>query len=331
MQHYAGAVTYSVDGFTESNKDTLFKDLLALMKDTSKCVFLTSLQNETLRPTLSKPSPFLKALFPEEVDWDDRKRPTTAGFKIRNQCQELVTTLMRCVPSYVRCIKPNDTKRAGDFDASRVEHQVRYLNLKGTELCFFACAESNNAPSENVRVRRAGFCYRGAFDKFFRRYGIVDEALFRKPPRNFKDAVPKIMTAVNMASGEWQLGKSKVFIRSPESLFQLEEIRERKYDLYARKIQRAFRGYLARRMYLQMKKKTVDVLGGRKQRRKHTLNRTYIGDYIGYRDDPVLRMVVGACLNHSRPPSNSPKNPTFYRQERGVLLCRQRHEIRPRV
>lgn len=116
VQHYAGSVVYDVDGFTEANKDQLFKDLVVCMQNSQNA--------------------FIKALFPEEVDWDDRKRPTTAGFKIRNQCQELVATLMKCVPSYVRCIKPNESKRPGDFDSARVEHQVRYLNLK-----------------ENIRVR----------------------------------------------------------------------------------------------------------------------------------------------------------------------------------
>ena len=46
-------------------------------------------------------------------------------------------------PSYVRCIKPNDFKRDGIFDENIISHQVKYLGLM-----------------ENLRVRRAGFCYR---------------------------------------------------------------------------------------------------------------------------------------------------------------------------
>ena len=66
-------------------------------------------------------SPFILALFPEEIDETDKKRPTTVSFKIKNQSQELVDTLMRCVPSYVRCIKPNETKRNKDWDAKRYQ------------------------------------------------------------------------------------------------------------------------------------------------------------------------------------------------------------------
>jgi myosin-1 len=36
IQHYAGGVTYDCQGFTEANKDTLFKDLIQLMQLTTK-------------------------------------------------------------------------------------------------------------------------------------------------------------------------------------------------------------------------------------------------------------------------------------------------------
>lgn len=116
IHHYAGTVTYEGTGFTESNKDTLFKDLIQLMQ--------------------SSKNKFILNLFPDNTEDGDKKRPTTVSFKIKNQSNDLVQTLMKCKPSYVRCIKPNETKRPKDWDAKRVEHQVSYLNLK-----------------ENIRVR----------------------------------------------------------------------------------------------------------------------------------------------------------------------------------
>ena len=59
---------------------------------------------------------------------------------------------MSCTPHYVRTIKPNETKRAGDWADSQVKHQVEYLGLK-----------------ENIRIRRAGFAYRRSFEKFLQR------------------------------------------------------------------------------------------------------------------------------------------------------------------
>ena len=36
-------------------------------------------------------------------------------------------TLLSSHPHYIRCIKPNDSKKQGFFDEQRVRHQVRYL------------------------------------------------------------------------------------------------------------------------------------------------------------------------------------------------------------
>ena len=44
------------------------------------------------------------------------------------------------------------------FDDTRVEHQVRYLGLL-----------------ENVRVRRAGFVHRQAYEKFLLRYKMLSQ------------------------------------------------------------------------------------------------------------------------------------------------------------
>lgn len=256
IKHYAGSVSYDADGFCDANKDTLFRDLILLAQSTS--------------------IPFIKALFPEDVAADDKKRPTTSGFKIRNQCNDLVGTLMKCTPSYIRCIKPNEKKRPKEWEAARVEHQVRYLNLR-----------------ENINVRRAGFCYRNTFDKFIRRFGVLTPQTFPAWHGSPSDGVSHLMNAANMDPNQWQLGRSKVFIKAPESLFMLEEMRERIYHDYAKKIQRAWRRYRARKYYLECKKQSMSVFVGRKERRRFTLNRDYLGDYISYLDNPLLRSLVG--------------------------------------
>lgn len=109
----------------------------------------------------------------------------------------------------------------------RVLHQIKYLGLR-----------------ENIRVKRAGFAYRRAFEKFVRRYGIILQA--RPLPKNemsYKKACFSICQSVQLAPSEFQLGRTKIFIKSPESLIALEEARERKYDIYARILQKAFRQF----------------------------------------------------------------------------------------
>lgn len=73
----------------------------------------------------------------------------------------------------------------------------------------------------------------------------------------------------------------------------LEEQRERKYNYYARIIQKAFKKYFARRQYEKHKLEASDVVYGKKQRRHNSLNRNFVGDYIGLDCRPSLQTLVG--------------------------------------
>ncbi|KAK3748939.1 hypothetical protein QZH41_001565, partial [Actinostola sp. cb2023] len=168
-------------------------------------------------------------------------QPCSGGFIIhhyagKSQSNTLVERLMKCTPHYIRCIKPNETKRANDWEGDRCKHQVEYLGLK-----------------ENIRVRRAGFAYRRPFNKFLQRYAILTTETWPKWQGEVRQGITHLMNAVNMERDQWQLGKTKVFIKAPESLFLLEELRERKFDGYARHIQKAYRMYKHRQYFAELK------------------------------------------------------------------------------
>lgn len=38
---------------------------------------------------------------------------------LQKQANDLVGTLMKCTPHYIRCIKPNETKKSRDWEESR--------------------------------------------------------------------------------------------------------------------------------------------------------------------------------------------------------------------
>ncbi|GAA6081988.1 unconventional myosin-If, partial [Tachysurus ichikawai] len=159
------------------------------------------------------------------------------------QANELVDTLMKCTPHYIRCIKPNETKRSKDWEESRVKHQVEYLGLR-----------------ENIRVRRAGFAYRRVFQKFLQRYAILTLETFPHWRGGEQQGVLHLLRSVNMDNDQYQMGRTKVFVKNPESLFLLEEMRERKFDTFARTIQKAWRKYIARRKYEQMREEGMLAL-----------------------------------------------------------------------
>lgn len=121
---------------------------------------------------------------------------------------------------------------------------------------------------ENIRVRRAGFAFRREFDKFLRRYAILTPETFPEWRGDTKQGIMHLLNSVQMDPKEYQLGRAKVFIKNPESLFLLEEVRERRFDTYARKIQTTYRRWKAQQYYEELKVKASDILLNRKERRK---------------------------------------------------------------
>uniref|UniRef100_A0A4W6E8P1 Osteoclast-stimulating factor 1 n=1 Tax=Lates calcarifer TaxID=8187 RepID=A0A4W6E8P1_LATCA len=255
IHHYAGKVSYDAEGFCERNRDVLFTDLIELMQSSQMCVFILYLEPEQGQCVCYSPD--------------------MCSHTLQRQANDLVSTLMKCTPHYIRCIKPNETKKPRDWEESRVKHQVEYLGLK-----------------ENIRVRRAGYAYRRIFRKFLNRYAILTKESWPTWRGDEKQGVLHLLRSVNMDQDQFQLGRTKIFIKAPESLFLLEETRERKFDGYARTIQKAWRKYVARKKYVQMREEASDLLLNRKERRRHSLNRNFVGDYLGMDDRPELRQFL---------------------------------------
>lgn len=267
IKHYAGDVTYDITGMTDKNKDQLQKDLAELIQTTT--------------------NPFLMNIFPDAVDKSSKKRPPTAGTKIIKSANELVDTLSKAQPSYIRTIKPNQTKSPRDYDDQQVLHQVKYLGLQ-----------------ENVRIRRAGFAYRQTFEKFVERFYLLSPQCSYAGDYTWQGdtlgAVKQILKDASIPTTEYQLGVTKVFIKTPETLFALEHMRDKYWYNMAARIQRAWRRFIQRRIdsaikiqraikenkggnqYEQLRDYGNRLLGNRKERRAMSLlgYRAFMGDYL---------------------------------------------------
>jgi len=73
----------------------------------------------------------------------------------------------------------------------------------------------------------------------------------------------------------------------------LEEARDRKYNIYARVIQKAFKKYFARKRQAQQKQEAADLLFSHKERRRASINRNFVGDYIGLEGKPQMMNLIG--------------------------------------
>ncbi|KAL9967896.1 hypothetical protein ACROYT_G026203 [Oculina patagonica] len=221
--HYAGSVTYCVNGFVDKNNDLLYRDL-------SQCLYACG-------------HPLAKTLFPEGCPTKaSKKRPPTTGTQFKVSVSELMKNLKSKNPNYIRCIKPNDKKVAGLFDDKLVRHQVRYLGLM-----------------ENVRVRRAGFAFRQEYDVALQRYKMLCSKTWPNWVGMPKEGLKELLKSLNIKPTAYAYGRTKIFIRNPRTLFDLEERRKQGMHRLAIIIQKIFRGWRQRTQYRKMRESEIII------------------------------------------------------------------------
>lgn len=205
----------------EKNNDLLFRDLKDVMSKSSNSI--------------------LKFVFPSK-EHENKKRPETAITQFKTSLNNLMDILIDKEPSYIRCIKPNDKKQPAFLDTQLVTYQVKYLGLM-----------------ENLRVRRAGFAYRRSYELFLKRYKCLCKETWPNYYGNAKDGVQVLVCALGYEGEEYRMGKTKIFIRFPKTLFQTEDAFQLKKNDIATIIQAAWRGYYQRKQYLKTKASVITI------------------------------------------------------------------------
>uniref|UniRef100_A0A8C5BE30 Myosin IHb n=1 Tax=Gadus morhua TaxID=8049 RepID=A0A8C5BE30_GADMO len=179
----------------------------------------------------------IKHCFPY-TEPDSKKRPETVVTQFKGSLAGLTDVLMSKEPWYVRCIKPND----GRFDDVLVRHQVKYLGLM-----------------EHLRVRRAGFAYRRKYDIFLARYKPLCPSTWPKWKGSASEGVLCLVKHLGYKPNEYKMGRTKIFIRHPKTLFATEDAFELcKHDL-ATRIQAKYKGYRAKGDYLKQREAATKI------------------------------------------------------------------------
>ncbi|XP_064834174.1 unconventional myosin-Ic-like isoform X2 [Oncorhynchus masou masou] len=250
--HYAGEVNYSVNGFLDKNKDLLYRNLKEVICQSNSQVLSQCFHREEVT---------------------DQKRPETAATQFKNSLAKLIEILMSKEPSYVRCIKPNDAKQSGRFDEALVRHQVKYLGLM-----------------ENLRVRRAGFAYRRHYETFLQRYKSLCPGTWPNWQGRLADGVATLVQHLGYKPEEYKLGKTKIFIRFPKTLFSTEDSLEARRPALVLTLQTSWRGYRERAKYLRIRRAVIVIQSAwrgmisrqKARRRRHAVDiiRKFIKGFI---------------------------------------------------
>uniref|UniRef100_W5L1D5 Myosin X, like 1 n=1 Tax=Astyanax mexicanus TaxID=7994 RepID=W5L1D5_ASTMX len=199
IKHYAGEVLYDVRGVLEKNRDTFRDDILNMLKD-SRLDFIYDLFERVGSRNGE-----------DTLKMGTARRKPTVSSQFRDSLHALMATLSASNPFFVRCLKPNMDKNADKFDPDIVLNQLRYSGML-----------------ETVKIRRAGFPVRRNFSDFLNRYRVL---LKEKRQTNVEERrkCGDLLTLYDNTRKEWQLGKTKVFLKEV-----LEQRLERERDAVRR-------------------------------------------------------------------------------------------------
>ncbi|XP_075148090.1 myosin 95E [Haematobia irritans] len=218
IRHYANVVQYSVQRFLEKNSDMLPKYL-------SSGLYQSKL-------------PLVQSLFPEgNPRRQTNKKPTTLSSNIRTQLHTLLAIIKPRCSRYVFCIKPNECRQSRTFDMSLVQHQVRYMSLMPL-----------------VYLCRQGHCFHMLHAKFFLRYKLLSSKTWpHYRGGTCVEGIALIIRNLPLPSAEFTIGTKNVFVRSPRTVYELEQFRKGRMHDLATLIQAQFRMYRERRRFLRMR------------------------------------------------------------------------------
>ncbi|XP_067665748.1 unconventional myosin-IXb-like isoform X12 [Haliotis asinina] len=164
-----------------------------------------------------------------------KKQPPTVGAQFQWSLSRLMHTLNKANPFFIRCIKSNADKAPCVFDDEIVLRQLRYTGMLAT-----------------VKIRQSGYNYRLTFEEFIQLYKI----LLPKGLLSSQEDVKIFLESMDLNRDNYQIGKTKVFLRESEKLM-LDEALHRAIMERVIKIQRWVKTILERQNYTRLRTAVV--------------------------------------------------------------------------
>ncbi|KAH8117159.1 myosin 5 [Phellopilus nigrolimitatus] len=266
IAHYALDVTYEADGFIEKNRDTVPDEHLALLAST-KNLFLKEVLETALASTKPPESPNpsssvsegsrRSSLIPDPgratlaagssnssgASRRVAKKPTL-GSIFKASLISLMDTLSVTNVHYIRCIKPNEAKRAWEFQPQQVLGQLR------------ACGVL-----ETIRISCAGYPSRWTYEEFAERYYmLVPSSDWSSMIKNLeiKPLCSLILKKTINDEDKYQAGLTKIFFRAG-MLAALESLRSERLNALVTLVQKNIRRRMAVKNYRRIRRAAIKI------------------------------------------------------------------------
>ena len=222
--HYAATVSYNLTGWLEKNKDPLNDTIVEMIKNGSNALMIQCFGDHPGQPL--------------EAPKDEPQRKKKGGGKtvssyFKGQLDDLMTTLYKTEPHFIRCVVPNTHKQPGGVEAGLIMHQ-------------YQC----NGVLAGIAICRKGFPNKMPYPEFRARYNILAAKLVAKA-KNDKGAAAAVLTTIKLDKEKFRLGHTKVFFRAG-ILGYMEEVREDKIGSVLSWLQAGARGKASRMAFKKL-------------------------------------------------------------------------------
>ena len=169
-----------------------------------------------------------------------KKRNPSMGAQFKKQVVHLMATLNATQPHFIRCLKPNEEKKADVWDEKRMTEQVVF-----------------NGIPENIKIAQGGFVWRVEFGPFIGRYKMLSPRTWPAVAEGVLEstACRMICEDSELPEGKWVVGqKSKVFIKEHSVVEMLETLRNDRLGEMVIAISKNWKMRAARNHYRRLRK-----------------------------------------------------------------------------
>lgn len=92
-------------------------------------------------------------------------------------------------------------------------------------------------------MTRSGYCYRLPYAQFLSRYKMVSDSTWPRWRGSPIEGVSMLLRTLPIPSAEFTFGRTKIFVRSPRTVYELEDFRRVHLNDLALIVQKCWRGH----------------------------------------------------------------------------------------
>merc|ERR1712117_796185 len=258
--HYAATVSYNLTGWLEKNKDPLNDTIVEVIKNGGNSLAIQCFADHPGQP--------LEA--PKDQDRKKKGGGKTVSSYFKGQLDDLMTTLYKTEPHFIRCVVPNTHKIPGGVEPDLVMHQYK-------------C----NGVLAGIAICRAGFPNKMLYPEFKSRYNILGAQAVAKA-KNDKAAAGAIFDIIKLDKEKWRLGHTKVFFRAGV-LGLMEETREDKIGSVLAWLQSGARGKASRMAFKKLQDQKMALYACQRAIRMYMIAKTWLWMQIWLSIKPNLK------------------------------------------